>query len=312
MMNVDNQPDHRPPAERSGEDASSRKPESDDYYQPPPGAVPELSIAKLNHPNPYWPLKASLIGVAYIAHLRYRRYAPRKLPTLTPLRLGELYGSFAAIYTIGQEQRWAKLRVVNDRDLLTLEAAGRRQRTRWQEIQELVYQRPEYAQPRFDRQMRAGDGFVAQVVWLRDHLWADEVAYNYFYRELYERYAQKYPEISQQDWDVLITHMANTAYSDADDRFIGMASPMLIPAVISAPMAMFARWKQMRFLTPLLNGLQRTSFYLWALSLAMQPYRHWAYPLTLQNKQRVAEMLREAYPGLEDDAQRLRIQYREC
>lgn len=180
-------------------------------------------------------------------------------------------------------------------------------------------------------EMRTEHGFAADVVWLRDHIWADEVAYNYFYRELYEQYAQKYPDISIQDWDVLITHMANTAYTQADSRFIvsctqpcphscrilcicgqDSASPMLVPAVFSAPMAMFARWKQIRFLTPLLNGLQRMSFYLWTAAIAMQPYRHWAYPLTLQNKQRVAEMLREAYPGLEDEAQQLRMKYREC
>ena len=58
---------------------------------------------------------------------------------------------------------------------------------------------------------------------------------------------------------------------------------------------MLARWKRVPVLTPLLNGIQRTLSYAFMGFMIMQPYRHWAYPRTLQNKQRVAEMLNEAY-----------------
>lgn len=58
---------------------------------------------------------------------------------------------------------------------------------------------------------------------------------------------------------------------------------------------MLARRWPIMLITPLLNGLQRGLFYYSAFFVLMHTYRHWAYPLTLQNKQRVAEMLREAY-----------------
>ncbi|CDO69803.1 hypothetical protein BN946_scf184803.g1 [Trametes cinnabarina] len=243
---------------------------------------------ELAHPNPYWPLKTSLIGVAYLAHLRFRRYSPRTLPTFTPLRLGELYGSVALIYTVSQERRLAQERVVNDSRLMTLEAAARRQWRHWREIRDSVYQQPEYTETAYDYH---------------------PVTYNYFYRTLYEPYADKYPDISKHDWDVLLTQISNTAWSERDDTYIDFAAASLYPALTSTPIAMFARWKNIRFITPFLNGIQRTSFYLWTLMMALQPYQHWAYPLTLQNRERVAEMLREAYPGIEKDAEALRKRY---
>lgn len=47
--------------------------------------------------------------------------------------------------------------------------------------------------------------------WTHDHMWAPDSAYGFYCRKLYERFADKYPDISPQDWDICISYIAATA-----------------------------------------------------------------------------------------------------
>ncbi|KAH9885574.1 hypothetical protein C8Q73DRAFT_795726 [Cubamyces lactineus] len=241
-----------------------------------------------------WPAHILGLGVAYFVHTRVRRRIPRTFPTFTTLKLGEFYGMLAIAHVAAQERLLQRTQVLQDPDLLTLERFATRQRQRWGKIQNSVRQQPEYTQIKpFDIEMQRKAG-ISPWAWTRDHIWSNPVAYNFYYRELYEQFADKYPDISAKDWDTCITHIANTAES-TDDAFISYGAGTAALLIHSIPFAMLARWKRIPLLTPLLNGIQRTLFYAFSGFLIMQPYRHWAYPRTLQNKQRVAEMLNEAY-----------------
>ncbi|KAI0653358.1 hypothetical protein C8Q70DRAFT_609673 [Cubamyces menziesii] len=255
---------------------------------------PSLQSYWQNHPNPYWPANLLGLGVAYFVHARIRRRLPRTFPTFTTLRLGELYGMLAVAHAAAQERLLYRTQVLQDPDLHTLEMVATRQRQRWTEIHDSVRQQPEYTQIKsFDLEMQRKAG-ISSWAWLRDHIWSDPVTYNFYYCELYERFADKYPDISAKDWDTCVTHIANTAES-TDNVFISYAAGIAVLLTNSIPFAMLARWKRVPVLTPLLNGIQRTLSYAFMGFMIMQPYRHWAYPRTLQNKQRVAEMLNEAY-----------------
>ena len=72
-----------------------------------------------------------VIGVAYLLHLRIRRSHPRTLPTLTSLKLGEIYGSAAVLYSAEPVLVMAHDKVEQDEDLRTLETVARYERQRF-------------------------------------------------------------------------------------------------------------------------------------------------------------------------------------
>ncbi len=65
-----------------------------------------------------------VLGAAYLVHLRYRRSVPRRIPTLTSLRLAELYGTAGFTWIIMREEERLKQRTFRDRDLLMIEACA--------------------------------------------------------------------------------------------------------------------------------------------------------------------------------------------
>ncbi|KAI0716114.1 hypothetical protein C8T65DRAFT_694412 [Cerioporus squamosus] len=69
-------------------------------------------------------LALPVLGAAYLVHWRYRRYAPRRVPTLTSLRLAELYGTAGFAWTMIREDARLKRRIMADRDLVTIEASA--------------------------------------------------------------------------------------------------------------------------------------------------------------------------------------------
>lgn len=70
-------------------------------------------------PASYWPIP--IAGVASLVHPRFRRYLPRRLPPLSPLKPIELYAAAGlAGSVVAQQQRFFET-VKRDRDLLVLD-----------------------------------------------------------------------------------------------------------------------------------------------------------------------------------------------
>ncbi len=78
----------------------------------------------LTYRNSQWTdiLAVPFLGAAYFIHWRYRRYAPRRIPTLTSLRLAELYASAGAAWLVFREEDRLERKMMQDRDLMTIEA----------------------------------------------------------------------------------------------------------------------------------------------------------------------------------------------
>ncbi|KAH9885597.1 hypothetical protein C8Q73DRAFT_298992 [Cubamyces lactineus] len=232
-----------------------------------------------------------VVGITYLCHLRVRRRYPRTFPTLTSLKLGELYGCAATVPVAVHHIALSKKRIIQDKDLRNVEGFARHERTRLPEIMRW-YAKHRNLVPSFKGESADGTKRPVQaqptLAWAHAHLLVFDYAYGFYCRKLYERFASKYPDISPQDWDTCITYIASIA---------GNYDPLGYCRSLgyTIPFAMMARRWPVRLLTPALNGLQRGLFYCFVSTILMYGYHAWAFPLTLQNKQRVAEMLREAY-----------------
>lgn len=66
-----------------------------------------------------------VLAVSYVAHTRYRRYSPRRLPTLTSMRVHEIYGYLAVEAIASGVSDELKREVLDDPDLWLLELTAR-------------------------------------------------------------------------------------------------------------------------------------------------------------------------------------------
>ena len=90
-----------------------------------------------------WPFPVA--GLAYLVHLRYRRYSPRRLPNFTSLKLFEIYTTAAFMGYFQVQDRRLYKELQHDRDLFILEAyaltlrreLGADQELGWREDQRL-------------------------------------------------------------------------------------------------------------------------------------------------------------------------------
>ena len=63
----------------------------------------------------FWPIPA--YGVAFFIHKRYRVWRPRRLPTITPLKLPEIYSVYALMHWVDIEADRMVEKLNKNRDL---------------------------------------------------------------------------------------------------------------------------------------------------------------------------------------------------
>lgn len=71
----------------------------------------------------FWPIPG--FSAAYGVHQYFRRHRPRRLPVLTPMRPLELYIALCFTYILVYDNVEREMEVIDDKDLLTIELAGR-------------------------------------------------------------------------------------------------------------------------------------------------------------------------------------------
>ena len=70
----------------------------------------------------FWPIPA--YGVAFFIHKRYRIWRPRRLPTITPLKLPEIYSVYALMHWVDIEADRMVEKLNKNRDLRVIRAVS--------------------------------------------------------------------------------------------------------------------------------------------------------------------------------------------
>ncbi|RDX45027.1 hypothetical protein OH76DRAFT_1408471 [Lentinus brumalis] len=253
----------------------------------------------------WWPIPA--FSAAYGVHRYYRRYRPRTLPVLTPLRLPELYISIALAFVVAGDSVEREEAVIDDRHLLTIELAGRRAfdalldpelGDRFGNIDKKLLSDEHKEELRRIREARYYDGTLSgKIAWWHNHLWSDDRTWNEWSSLIGLRIPfSEWPK-KAQDWDTLVTHIANSC----DDYDYG--SGMLTLLALAVPFGMLARWTRRPLLFRPVNGLQRL---LWGSYLYFdfgRENQHWRYLQQIQDKEQCAKALTHVFGDFEEDIQ---------
>ena len=160
---------------------------------------------------------------------------------MTPLRLPELYISLALSLVLASDSVDREDAVIDDRDLLTIELAGRRALNalddpelgdRFGKIDKELLSDEHKEELRriregkahfclwydflavtadFERTARYYDGTLrGKVAWWHNHLWSDDTTWNEWSSLMGLRIPfSEWPK-KAQDWDTLVTHVANS------------------------------------------------------------------------------------------------------
>ncbi|EIW65359.1 uncharacterized protein TRAVEDRAFT_42733 [Trametes versicolor FP-101664 SS1] len=263
----------------------------------PGSAPPTAGRTRFPDWSNFWPLP--LIGVSYLAHIRYRRYSPRRLPTLTSMKLPEIYAFLAIIHAMEGAAGELKDEVMNDSDLELIEKVARRfkndvfsNKSFMETVDRFLDDgRREYSRSRHMYNHAASGGLLGKLAWWHDHIWSHEETW---YRASVIWVTKLKPQdLSLNDFDRCVTHLANTFEADDDFYYQDYALWAFIPFGVSIPFAMAARWGQRRALSRVINGLQRLLMWATLYPYNMQQYQHYANLRKLENKHAIAQRIRD-------------------
>ncbi|KAL1937667.1 hypothetical protein VTO73DRAFT_12942 [Trametes versicolor] len=262
----------------------------------------------LSHNLAHWTV-ATLLVVGYAYEVRSRRRTPRPITSVASMwspPAEQTYGFIALAYfgSIPFE-RMKKLRE-SDRDMRAVAIASLQQgeaRFKTKDSPNPTSSFPD-TDPIGLGLPSPGDR-LSYLAWkIRGHIFLDDRAWLHFYRTLALRYADKYPDITAADWDICVTHFASTAFLGGHTApvKISLASLDIFIGALTIDALMRLRWASPpRMLRLGLNRITQVAWYIAISGFSLFSVPHlpaMLRPLQLQDKARVAEMLREAYPGV--------------
>ncbi|RPD56304.1 hypothetical protein L226DRAFT_562554 [Lentinus tigrinus ALCF2SS1-7] len=236
-----------------------------------------------------FPVSLAVYGI----HRYYRKYRPRKLPTLSNMKLFELYMFFASMVAISIDSKKYEKGVIADTEKLTIELVARRVRmsTLFGNLKQALgnVEVPEHNETketlRKIREVRYNDGgLFGRMAWWHNHGWANELLWNKWALVLVSLCGGS-PKVSLRDWDVCITQMANAT----DDTKYGLW--LALPFFGAIPLRMFARSRGIPLLLWTANGLQRLMFAGWLYVDPIRERQRLAWLNQIEDKTAVAEML---------------------
>ncbi|KAI0716147.1 hypothetical protein C8T65DRAFT_694434 [Cerioporus squamosus] len=251
-----------------------------------------------------------VLPLVYAGHVWLRRRMPRVLPRFTTLRLWELYASWGLYSALTTETRHMQTQWIRDRDLATIELGAyvfwRDNHPTLHDIQKLKFRKDTLQ--RLDFYPRREEGVLAELKWWNDHIWSSEQTWKGVALILdphvgaLEKLGWVMPqgETTREDWDRIITFLANAIHGKNGTTNPNLAFPVLQVFACLTPFAMLARHIWVRA-TPVLwfNGLQRMLFYAAAYLGSMQEYQFYRYSASIQQKEKFAQLLCHALPGLD-------------
>ncbi|TFK87230.1 hypothetical protein K466DRAFT_599676 [Polyporus arcularius HHB13444] len=245
----------------------------------------DLGVRKVPAPTGWTDILAvPILGAAYFIHWRYRRYAPRRIPTLTSLRLAEVYATGGAAWMVFREEDRLERQMMQDRDLMTIEASN---------PYRITSRRTKHA----SAMGYPSDGdLAARLRWWYNHIWSGPVEWNLAFASI----SPDTPVsrmLSWDDLDICFTHIANTMREPGnDDTYVcGAAVPAFKALCGVTPFAMLARWAGRRMFWLPLNVVQRALFYATVGGVLAQDYQHASYLWTIRDKSAIADLLRANY-----------------
>ncbi|KAJ2988155.1 hypothetical protein NUW54_g9203 [Trametes sanguinea] len=258
------------------------------------------------------------IALVYALHVAFRRSVPRRLPTLTPMKLTELYTGLAVASVFENAARGYWLEVRADEDLWKIELVSRWVAKAWQDSKDgaTPRSRSQVISQNFTdltsafASIRAGKydqlDVRGKLAWWHNHIWSDEATWvsSALYWSFFLRGSLANGRIDSHDFETLVTHLANMRYMkispEMPRRYYAIESqtelPDYLPAslgvlALSMPFAMLARWTRLPWLYLPGNALQRL---IWLSTLycgVMQRFQHYAGLNAFQDKASLAKAL---------------------
>ncbi|PIL29998.1 hypothetical protein GSI_07909 [Ganoderma sinense ZZ0214-1] len=234
-------------------------------------------------------IPVSVFPVVYVVHSLYRRYKPRKLPTLTSLTMLELYVVAATPVLVRCLGFADAVDIIRDKDRGTiLYAAGRLRnalkldpnlRQSFKNLDATMSQSPagreEQARLKWLREGDDRSGNIIQRVvwWYRHPLWShDQSIWNGMAMLMLEEYKQKAGdtqppvETLRRDWDLCVTYLTTVALFSRVEKWGEKAKKLLAASI---PAAWLARFSGRPLLYLPMGGVQR-------LLLGVVLYADWA------------------------------------
>ncbi|EIW65377.1 uncharacterized protein TRAVEDRAFT_26185 [Trametes versicolor FP-101664 SS1] len=230
-------------------------------------------------------------------------------PSISRFRLG-IYGVLGAelfaLHSINSMMEQVK----SNRDLGEVARVGRQQGQAWLKAEalpvsaKLTYPDRDLAQPGLPPPPGEGLSYLAWKI--RGHVFLDDRVWRHFYHTLALHYAEQYPDITAADWDVCVTHFSSAVLADRTLKpLFGIAKTcglVFFGTTLLHTVMAFAWTSRPRIVILGLNGIARAAVYGFSCLVTMPLLPlvlHYRRPLQLQDKARVAEMLREVYPDVE-------------
>ncbi|KAI0668773.1 hypothetical protein C8Q78DRAFT_979357, partial [Trametes maxima] len=248
----------------------------------------------------FWPLP--VLGICYIVHVRYRRYSPRRLPTLTSMKLREIYAWHAASTVFSGLSDEFENEALDDNDMSLLETVARATKGRMDAKDPYL---GDLVEALLDENMRRDLGALRKraynhgslsekIAWWHNHIWSDEDTWS----RVAIRWALIYGTkgMSPDDVDFVVTHIANTCcHVEGTFSYVDYGNQALIPFGICTPFSMLARWLGPPLLFLPLNGLQRLFWWGIIYPDVGQRYQHYTYLRQFSNKHAVAQKIRRTH-----------------
>ncbi|KAI9056276.1 hypothetical protein FKP32DRAFT_1585761 [Trametes sanguinea] len=250
------------------------------------------------------------IALVYALHVAFRRSTPRRLPTLTSMKLTELYTGFAvaSVFENAAREYWIKVR--NHEDLSVIELVSRRIATVWQKEKEgatLTRHSQVVSQGFTDLRSAFYDqlNVLGKLTWWHNHIWSDEATWvsSALYWSLFLRDSLGSGKLDSHDFNILVTHLANMRYMkispEMPQRYytIEFHTELRVTSLgvlaLSVPFAMLARWTRLPWLYLPANALQRL---IWLSTLycgVMQRFQHYGGLNALHDETAVAKVLKD-------------------
>ncbi|KAJ3012446.1 hypothetical protein NUW54_g1864 [Trametes sanguinea] len=216
-----------------------------------------------------------ILGLAYFAHVCYRRLSPRRLPPFTPLKLPGVYGSLALWQFVFNASYLHQVEVDTKQELFSVRIIRC--------INEKLAERP-----RQKWTIDIADPEIKSV--LRSHLENTRVCATHVWLLILRGHTK---EISWKDFETCSTHLANACSTTPEtDSFDYSAYPMYA-LLASVPFAMLARRTRIPALFLPLNGLQRLLVGATIYFGPVQRYEHYSQLRNLQQSDRIAVIVDE-------------------
>ncbi|KAI8969681.1 hypothetical protein BD414DRAFT_256425 [Trametes punicea] len=252
----------------------------------------------------FWHLP--VLGVAYLAHSRFRKLSPRMLPTFTSMKLREVYAAVALSIACGNAGAVAEIEITVANKFANLRAIeqmirGCAERIRndppFRKSLEDVIDTTAWKEltPTFREVLEEGfrrSGLLGRLEWWKDHCRSDERTW------LISAFAWlalcHFKVKDKQDFEVCVTHLANTVCSHPDKDFLDYVDRPMIAFAVSVPLAILARRSGIPWLFRSLNGLQRVLVGAMIYFGPAQKYQHYAYLKKIRDPAAMVNIIEES------------------